>query len=403
MSRVELAENDPKGQVVDLLPEVAVELAERGLLDVTPAPGGRWMLTPLPNKIGAVRVGRHDIVVQPKARFASVIFMLSYARDPGLSPGEFSGRTDDDLWPLVGETLARLASQAVLRGVLQGYVTEDASLALVRGRVRVADQIARRPGQLLPLEVRYDEYAVDIPENRILRTALHRMALVPGLHEGLRRRLIHLNGRLEGARVLPAGAPIPGWRPSRLNSRYQPALRLADLVLRSIGLGTSEGGEPVASFAVDMATTFEDFVTAALKESLSRVSIGRTEGQFAVFLDADQRVTVRPDVVHVVAKAPRAVLDAKYKLASRAGGYPTPDIYQMLAYCTILGLPRGYLVYAGSRREGARPGTHRIARTHVDVVTWPLDVTTTPKELLAQVDRLAAKAVDSAPAATTPA
>lgn len=226
---------------------------------------------------------------------------------------------------------------------------------------------------------------------------------MPGLHEGLRRRLIHLNGRLEGARVLPVGAPIPCWRPSRLNSRYQPALRLADLVLRSIGLGTSEGGEPVASFAVDMATTFEDFVTAALKESLARVSIGRTEGQFAVFLDADQRVTVKPDVVHVVAKAPRAVLDAKYKLASRAGGYPTPDIYQMLAYCTILGLPRGYLVYAGSRREGAQPGTHRIARTHVDVITWPLDVTTTPKELLAQVDRLAAKAVASAPDATIPA
>ncbi len=403
MSRIEFAENDPGGRVVELLPEVAAVLAGRGLLDVAPVPGGRWRLTPLPNKIGAVRVGRHDVVVQPKARFASVMFMLGYARDPGLSPEEFSGTTEDDLWPLVGETLARLASQAVLRGVLQGYVTEDASLAVVRGRVRVADQMARRPGLLLPLEVRYDEYAVDIPENRILRSALHRMARVPGLPDGLRRRLTHLTGRLEGAGVLPAGAPIPEWRPSRLNVRYHPALRLSELVLRTIGLGTTEGGEPVASFAVDMAVTFEDFVTAALKESLSRVSTGRTEDQYPVCLDAGQRVEVKPDVVHIVAKAPRAVLDAKYKLASRAGGYPTPDLYQMHAYCTILGLPRGYLVYAGSKREGARPGTHRIARTQIDVVSWPLDVTTTPAELLAQVDDLAATAVALAPVATIPA
>ncbi|QDB79603.1 restriction endonuclease [Georgenia wutianyii] len=403
MRRIELAENDPTGRVVALSSEVATELAGRGLLDVAPVPEDRWRLTPLPNKIGAVRVGQHDVVVQPKARFASIMFMLGYARDPGLSPEEFSGATEDDVWPLVGETLARLASQAVLRGVLQGYVTEDASLTVLRGRVRVADQIARRPGLPLPLEVRYDEYAVDIPENRILRTALHRMALVPGLQEGLRRRLIHLTGRLEGASVLPAGAPIPGWRPSRLNARYHSALRLSELVLRTIGLGTAEGGEPVASFAVDMATTFEDFVAAALREALSRVSTGRTECQYSVFLDTEKRVAVKPDVVHIASNAPRSVFDAKYKLASRADVYPTPDLYQMHAYCTILGLPRGYLVYAGSKAEGVRPSTHRIARTQIDVVTWPLDVTTSPTALLAQVGDLAATAVEWPAAVTIPA
>ena len=403
MSRIELAENDPVGGVVELVPEVATALAGRGLLNVAPAPGGKWKLTPVLNKIGAVRVGPHDVVVRPKAPFASVMFMLGYARDPGLSPEEFSGTTEDDLWPLVGETLARLASQAVVRGVLQGYVTEDASLTVVRGKVRVGDQMARRPGLLLPLEVRYDEYAVDIAENRILRTALHRMALVPGLSDGLRRRLTHLGGRLEGAALLPAGAPTPGWRPSRLNPRYHAALRLSELVLQAMGLGTTEGCQPVASFVVDMAAAFEDFVTTALVEALSRTTTGRTEGQYTVFLDADQRVAVKPDIVHIAANAPRAVLDAKYKLASRAGGYPTPDLYQMHAYCTILGLPRGYLVYAGSKGEDAHRGAVRIARTHVEVVTWPLDVATAPTELLAQVSDLAATAVTLKPGASIPA
>lgn len=400
MRRIELTENDPDGRVVELLPEVAAELAGRGLFDVVPVPGGRWRLTPLPNKVGAVRVGHQDFLVVPKAPFASVMFMLGYARDPGLSPEEFSGTTEDHLWPLVGETLARLASQAVLRGVLQGYVTEDASLALVRGRVRVADQLARSPGLLLPLEVRYDEYAVDIPENRILRSALQRMTLVPGLSDGLRRRLTRLTGRLDGAEILPAGAPTPEWRPSRLNARYQPALRLSEIVLHTIGLGTTEGGEPVASFAVDMAATFEDFVASALKESLSRVSAGRTEGQYSVYLDLDRRVSVKPDVVHIVKRAPRAVLDAKYKLASRAGGYPTPDLYQMHAYCTVLGLQEGYLVYAGSRRGRSGPAVYRIARSGISVIPWPLEVEASPGELLTQVDVLATRVMSAHPLST---
>ena len=62
-----------------------------------------------------------------------------------------------------------------MRGILQGYVTREEALPLVRGHVRIANQLARRPGMLLPIEVRYDEYDVDVAENRILRSALRRM------------------------------------------------------------------------------------------------------------------------------------------------------------------------------------------------------------------------------------
>lgn len=64
-------------------------------------------------------------------------------------------------------------------------------------------------GEPHPLEVGYDEYAVDIAEDRIPRSALHRM---PGLPDVLRRRLVHLSGRLEGATVLAVGAVTPSWR-----------------------------------------------------------------------------------------------------------------------------------------------------------------------------------------------
>ncbi|GAA4850817.1 McrBC 5-methylcytosine restriction system component [Luteimicrobium xylanilyticum] len=392
--RVDLAENEPNGTVVALGDQDATALAGVRLVDVQPSGVGRWRLVPVVNRVGAVRVGHLDVVVHPKASFASVLFMLGFARDPGFVPHEVSGSEADDLWSAVGETLARLADRALRRGVLQGYVTREESLAVLRGRMRVADQIATRPGMLLPLEVTFDEYEADIAENKILRAALHRASLVPRLPGGIRARLMHLAGRLDGVSPLVPGAPLPAWSPSRANQRYQPALRLAELVLRAIGLSTSAGGAPVAAFVVDMAVVFEDFVTTALRESLAVLSpLGQTKGQYRSWLDQNSLVRIKPDVVHMVRGAPWLVFDAKYKLGYQDGGYPTADVYQVHAYCTALGLGRGYLVYAGSRAHGAAPVVHRVRNTEIDVVQWPLDVAVVPAMLIRQISELATAAL----------
>jgi len=403
MSRIEIAENDRLGRVDVLTQDVASALAATRLVELRPEGPDRWRLTPLTSVVGAVRVGDVDVVVRPKAPFASVLFMLGYARDPGLAPDEFAGTEDDDLWPLVGETLARLAGMALLRGALQGYVTRDDSLAVLKGRLRIADQIARRPGLLLPAEVRFDEYDIDIPENRILRTALHRLALVPRMPTDLRRRLTHLAGRLDGAALLKAGSALPPWRPSRLNQRYVPALRLATIVLRRTGLAASAGGQPVASFVVNMATVFEDFLTTALTESFARISTGRTVGQYPAQLDAASRIDIRPDIVHLSGGRPQTVLDAKYKLGDDSGGYPTADLYQMHSYCTVLGLRCGYLVYAGSKGQQATAHQHIIRNTDIAVITWPLNVSAAPQELLGQVHALARTSLQNAQAASAAA
>lgn len=82
--------------------------------------------------------------------------------------------------------------RALAPGVLQGYVTDNAALAIVRGRIQVGEQIARRPGIWLPLECSYDEYTADIAENRILRAAIRRVlavARVPAkIHAGCANR-----------------------------------------------------------------------------------------------------------------------------------------------------------------------------------------------------------------------
>ncbi|GAA4971374.1 McrC family protein [Actinoplanes utahensis] len=382
MTRIELAELDDTGVRCELSADQAAALGATGLVAPRPEGGGWWRLSPA-GRAGAVRLPGLDVEVRPKVGIDRLMFLLGYARDPGFRPEDASARTDAGLWPVLAESLARQAEQALRPGVLQGYVPVDEALPLVRGRIRFADQIARRPGMPLPIEVRYDEYAPDIAENRILRTALRRMLAVPRLPAGTRSRLTHLDGRLDGVRVLPPGAELPDWRPSRLNSRYLPVLRLASLILRHQSADAGPGGESVAAFVVDMATVFEDFVTTALREALAGRP-GHTAGQYRAHLDTGRRILIRPDVVHVVDGRPVAVFDAKYKLS-----LPNEDVYQMLAYCTALGLTAGWLVYAHGVPDGPLPVRH----TGIEIVRHPLDLSAPPPALLAQIGALADRAV----------
>lgn len=150
----------------------------------------------------------------------------------------------------------------------------------------------------------------------------------------------------------------------------------------------------VASFVVNMATVFEDFVATALKEALEPYP-GLTEWQFEAFMDqaepgypSSDRVRMYVDVVHSVRGRPAVIFDAKYKAASAGGAYPNADHYQMLAYCTALGVPRAWLVYAGA----GRPRSRRVLNTGVSVVEFPLDLSREPEALLARVGELASRA-----------
>lgn len=319
---IDLAENERAGKEVALDPALAEQLRDTELVQVHRRPGGKYLLAPRGNRVGAVRVGDIDVVVRPKVTIARLLFLLGYAANPRFRPEDVEGTPEEDLWSAVAETLCRHAERAVGPGVLQGYVTEDAALPLVRGRIRIADQIARHPGMLLPAEVRYDEYSVDTAENQILRTALRRILDVPRVRPETTDRLRHLDGRLEGVPALIAGARLPPWHPTRLNTRYHPALRISELVLHNQSFETGPGGLRVAAFVVDMDKLFENFIGTALREAWAAYP-GETRTQHEADFDDAGVMRIRVDIVHIVDGRPRIVVDAKYK--ARIQPWPLPS------------------------------------------------------------------------------
>lgn len=396
MTRIELTEYVPLPGV-GLAPEQAAALAACDLVTVKPDPAGTWTLTADKGLVGAVAVGTGQAALElrlaPKLPVGRVLFLLGYAQHGiGWHNHPVAAQEQPDLLPAIASAFARMADRALVRGVLLGYRTVEEALPVLRGRIRESEQIRRRFGALLPVEVVYDDHSPDIAENRILLGAARRLLRLRGL-EGPTRALLHrVIARLDGVTAPVPGHPVPHWRPSRLNTRYQAPLGLAELVLRG---GSYELDQPrgvrVDGLMLRMWQVFEDFTTRALSEALTPHG-GRCERQdTGHHLDRARTMQLRPDLVYY-RQGPdgrpvyAAVADAKYKTA--ATGRTDDDVYQMLAYCTALNLAQGHLVYAGGRRTG--PRAHRIAGgSGITVHEHVLDLDRSPEDVLGQVEAIA--------------
>lgn len=386
--------------------ELGLALSRCGFVDVDPVPGSvdSWRLTPR-SKVGALSVSapnggsqpvaKAEVRVAPKIRIERVLFLMQHAHEATRWRDDpVSGEAEPDLLLAVIESFQRVTHGTLRQGMLQGYRTTEEATSVVRGRIREADQLRRRFALPIPVEVRYDDYTVDIAENRILRAALEVCLRYPGTTDDLRHRLQLLHRQFAGVTRPDRPASREIWFPSRLNARYSTALRLAELILASASFELVGGNVIVTGFVLDLAEIFEKFVCSTLSERL-RSHAGYTRAQDRWHLDRDQQVTIRPDLVwYAGGRGPSAVIDAKYK-AEKPGGFPDADLYQLLAYCTALRLPVGHLVYAKGNEQGR---THVVPGAEVMICAHTLDLSQPPTRLLAQMDDLCARIIDSSTA-----
>ncbi|MGJ3510108.1 McrC family protein [Enemella sp. A6] len=372
-------------RLVEMPDRVAEALAAAKVLEVarTGRPGW-WEVAPA-TRVGVVSAGGFQVVIQPKIGIGRLVFLMGYALKPGFWRPD-SVHLDDaaELPEALAQAFVRMAQRALEQGLLKGYQTIDDSLPVLRGRIREADQLRRRWGRNLPLEVRYDEYTVDIAENQLLLAAAQRLLHVPRVGRSHRAGLQRLRVQLADVTAPVRGDLLPQWHPSRLNTRYQPALELADLILAGRSFEQRVGGVLLSGYLINMAKIFEDFVTVALCEALKPRG-GRSALQYLDSLDVDASVPIQPDFVWQQEGRVRIVADAKYK-AERPSGFPQADLYQMLAYCTALDLPVGHLVYAKGNEEARR---YVVRHAGIQIIAHTLDLDLAPAELLEAVKRLA--------------
>ena len=390
MHLIELEEYTPCTIYAPLDKDQLAALADAHI-DVAPSTDtvGSYTLTPS-SYVGALNVGELAVVIRPKIPIDRVMFLIAYAMDPKNWRKESFELASHDVLEAIAMAFAHRTRQAIRRGLLQGYRRKEDALYTVRGRIRFGDQISRRFGIPLPIEVAFDEYTEDIEKNRLLKTAIHRLGHTlihsPTTRRGLRRlrpafAMVGLGSYRPG--------PLPEVQYSRLDEHYRPAVELARLIIENTSLELFQGKVVGAAFLIDMNKVFEEFLYVALGEALGLPERVWQRGT-RLALDEDNQIPMYPDLSWWPARPgengslPTFVGDAKYKKLEPER-FEHADIYQMLAYCTAAKLSSGLLVYAGEGESSA----HKIKHAGKTIEVASLDLAGTPEDILAEVRRLA--------------
>ena len=357
-------------------------------IGVTPSPdeGKTWDLRPS-SYIGTVCIGGLSVVVRPKIPVDRVMFLITYALDPRhWRQYPFDLTPDTDVLESIIPAFTHHIREAVRRGLLQGYRREEEALHTVRGRIRFDEQIKRRFGVPLPIEVAFDEFTEDIEENRLLKTALHRLAHLPVRSTRARGDVSALRPVFDAVGLGAYSRGVPEVHYTPLNNHYRSAVELARLIIDNSSLELFHGKVTGASFMLDMNQVFEKFLYVALGESLE-LSESQWKTQKHLTLDEAKSINLYPDLFWHISNRALFVGDAKYKRITSTD-FPNADIYQMLAYCTAANLPSGLLIYAKGESD---PATYNITNANKTIELAAIDLEGQPEDILTQVKGLACR------------
>ena len=357
-------------------------------LTVQPTTGveGEYNLRPS-SIVGAVEVGDLSVLIQPKIGIRQLLSMACYAMGVYKSQDQrlFDFQEEETLPDTLALALSAAARRAFSRGLLHDYLTREEALYTVRGRIRFDEQIHRRFGIPIPVEVRYEEFTDDILANRLVKAAATRLGGMRLHSQQARRGLGWIAGMLDNVSPVEfAPKDVPAVRFDRLNEHYRGVVGLSRLILRHSAFESGRGEVRASGFLMDMNVVFQEFVTVALREALGVSE--RTFGERRIdSLDRSNRVRLRPDLVWQEGSTYVFVGDAKYKRIENKR-VPNDDLYQLLAYVSALDLPAGMLIYAKGEAE---PVVHKVRHSGKRLEVAALDLSGSLEDVLVRVEQIA--------------
>ncbi len=223
-------------------------------------------------------------------------------------------------------------------GLSSAYSPHEEARPVLRGKLMAMKQIRSRE----PIPLRFwtcaQEYSEIRPENRLMRSALDRIAPLARHYSQIRFSRI-----LEYFETVPASCDITGdfraWSHDRLSSRYAPVEPWCRLILENSGSPYS-GTHSLPALLFPMERLFESYVGACIRESLfSGFSLVSQSTRWSLTIRKDRYFSkLKPDFIIRQGDSDICVIDAKWKLIGKNSNSGDPedvtsaDLLQLYAY-----------------------------------------------------------------------
>jgi len=324
-------------------------------------------------QVGLFRLGgarRPVISIEPKVGIGNVFALLGTAYQFYIKESPFLKDAvpyDTDLAPIIEPLVQRFNEvvEGLLReGLIQHYIEQEELLPTLRGKLLFHEHIRQSANARVGLFCRYVSREVDIPENQVILWTLILLRRERNWSDGVRSMLqshiLHLGG-VSVRSFLPR--QFPTFHYDRLTYRYQEIHCWCKLFIDLLSLSDETGDFEYDGFLLDMNLLFERFVAAMFQRAAQDRPEINVRYQPTFPFDVSKSVKIEPDLVIEGPKGQRLPIDAKYKRTQGAKA-KHPDLYQIVSYCTALGLinaprnpdsPHGILIYPVHERANDLP------------------------------------------------
>lgn len=225
----------------------------------------------------------------------------------------------------------------VKHGLKSAYVAREANLNFFKGKLVVSEHIKRNAAHGERIYVRYDEYLVDRPENRIVKATLLKLQSVTSSAENQKeiRQLLTAfemvnpsdNYQKDFSRIVI----------DRNTKDYDMLMRWSRVFLLNKSFTTFSGGTNARALLFPMEKVFESYVAKQLKKTLADLDwdISCQDKGYYLF-DSPRQFALRPDIVITREDGTKIIMDTKWKsLVDKPRinyGISQVDMYQMYAY-----------------------------------------------------------------------
>ena len=268
------------------------------------------------------------------------------------------------------------------RGMIRKYIRREKNLNVLRGKLRVDQQLKRNLVHKERLFCQYDELSADNAYNHVLKYVLGILLKAATGNRAL-QQVSELRARFEPVSDLTVNIPmLDSLTFDRLTERYEPVFNQCRYFLEGLYPDVVTGKKDCLSLLFDMNSLFEDYVASELRPA-ARIQNLRIREQsprkyFATIESSGKSVfMMRPDISFVDKKNQAVMIaDAKWKMLDEAEkklGISQADMYQMGSYASSYEVNSLALIYP-MQEKLTKPVHMTLEGTKTRLLVQPVDI-----------------------------
>lgn len=234
---------------------------------------------------------------------------------------------------------ARTLQRELVKGPYLEYINIEENTKALKGSMVVKDHIKNIANGISDVFCRFEEFSIDNRLNQIFSTCISKTIMNVRNSDTI-KILNHLKVIFSDVSDIDISSNVLEYKFTRLNSRFEPSLLLAKMILSGYSSIGNKGEDKSFAILFEMNDVYEKYITNLLMLNLDDFMIHSQHSNHKLLRNektSKSIFTLKPDIVVEVDNKEKIIIDTKWKSIGEGlnrHGVKREDFYQMYAYLT---------------------------------------------------------------------